>query len=215
MQFIVADDHPIFLSALNEALKQWFERLEIIEASSLKELERLVDDNEKPDLIILDLMIPGVRGFSALVYLRGIYPDTPIIIISGLEQESVIRAAAEYGARGYIKKTSKLPSIIEAINAVLKGEKIFPLELGQEQHGSSEFAKHEAKIQSLSARQFHVLCLLNQGLSNKQISDELSISLPTVKTHVSAILQRLDVSSRTQAVLIAKRLDVAMPAVDS
>lgn len=208
MKFILADDHPLYLSALRTALVNWFSDLEIIEADSIDSLERVTQDSSSPDLILLDLMMPGINGFSGLIFLKGVYPETPIVILSGIEEPKVVLYAKDYGADGYVFKTEKLPAIISTIDSVLKGEKVFP-EFSDKDIKRDE-KNHDLvnRIKTLSPKQFHTLCLLNNGLVNKQIADELNVSVATVKFHISAILSKLGVSSRTQAALMAKRLDI-------
>ncbi|THB73684.1 MAG: DNA-binding response regulator [Gammaproteobacteria bacterium] len=208
MKFILADDHPLYLSALRTALVNWFTDIEILEADSLDCLERLTQECCSPDLVLLDLMMPGINGFSGLVFLKGIYPDTPIVILSGIQEPKVVLFAKDYGADGYLFKTEKLPAIINTIDSVLKGGKAFP-EFSEKAIKLDEKNRDLAdKIKTLSPKQFHTLCLLNNGMVNKQIADELNVSVATVKFHISAILNKLEVSSRTQAALMAKRLDI-------
>lgn len=208
MKFILADDHPLYLSALRTALANWFSDLEIIEADSIDSLDRATQECNAPDLVLLDLMMPGINGFSGLVFMKGMYPDTPVVILSGIEEPKVVKYAKDFGADGYVFKTEKLPMIIQTIDSVLKGEKIFPefsekdIKLDEKNYDLAN------KIKTLSPKQFHTLCLLNAGMVNKQIASELNISVATVKVHISAILSKLEVSSRTQAALMAKRLDI-------
>ena len=208
MKFILADDHPLYLSALRTALANWFSGIEILEADSIESLERITQDCDRPDLILLDLMMPGINGFSGLVFLKGVYPDSPIVILSGIEEPKVVIYAKDYGADGYVFKTEKLPSIINTIDSVLKGKQVFPEFSEKDIHLDDKNRDLADKIKTLSPKQFHTLCLLNNGMVNKQIADELNVSVATVKFHISAILNKLEVSSRTQAALMAKRLDI-------
>lgn len=207
MKFIIADDHPLYLSAVTTALKNWFSNIEIFEADSLSTLEKITQSIMEPDLIMLDLLMPGINGFSGLIHMRGCYPNTPIIILSGIDLADTVIQCKSFGADAYIYKSEKLPKIINIIEAVLKGGKVFPdidhsVEIDNDNFDIAE------RIKSLSPKQFHTLCLLNNGMVNKQIASELNISVATVKVHISAILSKLGVKSRTQAALLAKRFDI-------
>jgi DNA-binding NarL/FixJ family response regulator len=149
--------------------------------------------------------MPGVRGFSGLLLLRAQYPDVPVMIISAVEDSAVIRRAFELGACGYLHKSVGPPEIRRAIETVLQGEVFVPegidLSAGDEQSALLR------RLSTLTPQQVRVLMMLSDGLMNKQIAYELAISEATVKAHVSAILQKLDVDSRTQAVIAASKIE--------
>ncbi len=211
-KIVIADDHPLFRAALRQAVAQALGDVEVIEADSLTALQETVEQHADADLVLLDLHMPGTNGFTGLVYLRGRNPGIPVVVVSGSEEPRVMRRAIEYGASGFIPKSSSLDGIADAITAVLEGEVWLPEDIGDpaddEPDADSEFA---AKLSSLTPQQFRVLMMLTEGLLNKQIAYELSVSEATIKAHVTAILRKLGVHSRTQAVIEASRLGVEPP----
>lgn len=215
-KFIVADDHPLFRAALNQALRQVAPQAEIVEADTMEATTDMVMRHPDADLILLDLHMPGAHGFSGLIQLRGQSPEVPVVVISGSEEPPVVRRAIDYGASGFIPKSSSLDVIAEAIRQVLDGEVWLPAEmvdiLGESNEEEARFAE---AIASLTPQQFRVLNMLNEGLLNKQIAYELNVSEATIKAHVTAILRKLGVHSRTQAVIAAQKLEVEPPKVDS
>ncbi|PWW40160.1 response regulator [Chromohalobacter israelensis] len=215
-KFIVADDHPLFRAALNQALRQVAPQAEIVEADTMEATTDMVLRHPDADLILLDLHMPGAHGFSGLIQLRGQSPEVPVVVISGSEEPPVVRRAIDYGASGFIPKSSSLDIIAEAIRQVLEGEVWLPEEmvdiLGESNEEEARFAE---AIASLTPQQFRVLNMLNEGLLNKQIAYELNVSEATIKAHVTAILRKLGVHSRTQAVIAAQKLEVEPPKVES
>ncbi|ABE58223.1 MULTISPECIES: response regulator [Chromohalobacter] len=215
-KFIVADDHPLFRAALNQALRQVAPQAEIVEADTMEATTDMVLRHPDADLILLDLHMPGAHGFSGLIQLRGQSPEVPVVVISGSEEPPVVRRAIDYGASGFIPKSSSLDVIAEAIRQVLEGEVWLPEEmvdiLGESNEEEARFAE---AIASLTPQQFRVLNMLNEGLLNKQIAYELNVSEATIKAHVTAILRKLGVHSRTQAVIAAQKLEVEPPKVES
>jgi DNA-binding NarL/FixJ family response regulator len=209
---IVADDHPLFRTAIKEALEANQGETTFLEANSFETLQSLVDENRDVDLVLLDLHMPGVSGFAGLVYLCKRYPSVPVVIISATEDPLVIKRALEHGAAGFIPKSSSLETIIAAIDEILMGE-IWAPEIVQSNlpgNNVSELALAERMAQ-LTPQQFKVLMMMSQGLLNKQIAFELTVSEATIKAHVTAIMSKLGVSNRTQAVMAANQLSVSRP----
>jgi DNA-binding NarL/FixJ family response regulator len=204
-RIIIVDDHPLFRSALHQTLAGGDATVAVDEAGDLNELSAALDADRECDLVLLDLNMPGVRGFSGLLLLRAQYPDIPVMIISAVEDATVVRRAFELGAAGYLHKSVGPTEIRRAIETVLSGEVFVPsgLTLGKEDEQSALMRR----LSTLTPQQVRVLMMLSDGLMNKQIAYELSISEATVKAHVSAILQKLDVDSRTQAVIAAARIE--------
>jgi DNA-binding NarL/FixJ family response regulator len=209
---IVADDHPLFRTAIKKALQESQGETTFLEANSFETLQELVDQNPEVDLILLDLHMPGVSGFAGLVYLCKRYPSVPVVIISANEDPLVINRALDHGAAGFIPKSSDIKTITNAISDILMGEIWAPVSVQTHLPGknTSELALAERMAQ-LTPQQFKVLMAVSQGLLNKQIAYDMSISEATVKAHVTAIMNKLGVSNRTQAVLAATRLDVLNP----
>ncbi len=213
-KIIVADDHPLFRAALQQAVRQALSDVEIVEADTLEGVHRAVAENPDADLILLDLHMPGAHGFSGLVFLRGVNPGIPVVVVSGSEDNHVIRRGMDYGASGFIPKSSSLDTIAQAITQVIQGEVWIPPEVADNLDEMSEDeARFAESLASLTPQQFRVLNMLTEGLLNKQIAYELEVSEATIKAHVTAILRKLGVHSRTQAVIAAKRLEVDPPKV--
>jgi DNA-binding NarL/FixJ family response regulator len=215
-KFIVADDHPLFRAALTQALRQLAPQADIVEADTMEATKDVVNRHPDADLVLLDLHMPGANGFSGLIQLRAQMPDIPVAVISGSDEPYVVRRALDYGASGFIPKSSSLSLIAEAVGEILAGEVWLPEALsGVLDDTNEEETRFAEAIASLTPQQFRVLNMLNEGLLNKQIAYELSVSEATIKAHVTAILRKLGVHSRTQAVIAAKKLEVDPPKVES
>lgn len=206
-QFVIADDHPLFRDALKQTLASMFPDSLLEVAGSLNELTAVIEQLEDVDLVLLDLKMPGVQGFSGLLYLRAQYPNIPVVIVSANEEPQVIRRAMDLGASGYITKSSPLDHMHIALKSVLEGELTVPEGIELDTAGDTETDEMISRMATLTPQQVRVLMMLQEGLLNKQIAYEISVSEATVKAHVSAILQKLQVESRTQAVIAANRVD--------
>ena len=207
-RLVIADDHPLFRGALREAVTGVFDRAEIAEAGAFDELSKLLEKGGEVDLILLDLTMPGARGFSGLMYLRAQYPGVPVIVVSANDDPAVIRRCMDFGASGFIPKTLGIEAMRAAIMRVLKGGVWTPPDVDLAAGSDAETAALLARLATLTPQQVRVLMMLSEGLLNKQIAYELSVSEATVKAHVSAILQKLGVESRTQAVIAAAKIEV-------
>ncbi len=210
-RIVIADDHPLFRSALSHAVGKVWPGAAIIEASSAAEARAALQEGGGADevgALLLDLHMADSTGLSVLMDLRQDYPALPIVIVSASEEPRVTAAAAQLGAAGFIPKSASLEAIRDGLAAVQGGDTWFP-ESGAVQDDDL------ARIASLTPAQRRILGAIRQGLLNKQIAYELSISEATVKAHITAILRKLGVGSRTQAVLLAAKLDVDQPAADS
>jgi DNA-binding NarL/FixJ family response regulator len=207
-RLIIADDHPLFRGALREAVAGLFAHADIGEAGSFDDVAKLLERGGEVDLILLDLSMPGVRGFSGLMYLRAQYPSVPIVVVSANDDPAVIRRCLDFGASGFIPKTLGTEDMRTAIKRVLDGGVCTPPDVDLDAGADAETAALMARLTSLTPQQVRVLMMLSEGLLNKQIAYELSVSEATVKAHVSAILQKLGVDSRTQAVIAAAKIEV-------
>jgi DNA-binding NarL/FixJ family response regulator len=203
---VIVDDHPLFRDALRTTLAASFKDLRLSEAGSLEELSAVVDKGGV-DLVLLDLTMPGVQGFSGLMYLRAVNPQIPVVVVSANESPAVIRRCLEFGASGFIPKSLPISRIREAIAAILNGEFWLPEEIDLGASDASRDGKLVERLSTLTPQQFRVLMMLGEGLLNKQIAFQLGVSEATVKAHVSAILQKLGVESRTQAVIAVKKIE--------
>lgn len=214
LTFVVADDHPLFRGAIKETLQSIDEHVHILEAGDFEAAKKLVADTPDIDLVLLDLTMPGTSGLSGLVTLRAMQAAVPVVIVSASDDVATIRRALELGASGYIKKSSSIDEIRASINKILAGGVVTPsnVELGSE--SDPEIQDLIQRIQTLTPQQARVLGMLAEGLLNKQIAYELSVSEATIKAHVSAVLQKLNVDSRTQAVIRLGKIgvDVLQPA---
>jgi DNA-binding NarL/FixJ family response regulator len=207
-RFLIADDHPLFRGALREAVSGLFQHVEIGEAGSFEDVAKLLEGGGEVDLILLDLNMPGVRGFSGLIYLRAQYPSVPIVVVSANDDPTVIRRCMDLGTSGFIPKTLGIEEMRGAIKRVLEGGVWTPPDVDLSTSADTETANLMARLASLTPQQVRVLMMLSEGLLNKQIAYELGVSEATVKAHVSAILQKLGVESRTQAVITAAKIEL-------
>ena len=209
-RILIADDHPLFRAALAFGLRELFPGAQIFEAASFALLEAAVAQNPEVELVLLDLNMPGAKGLSALIYLRGERPATPVLVISANDQPRTVRRAQQFGAAGFISKAAPLPVLQQAVRAVMAGDEWFP---GEKAGKSEEDARLAARLAHLTTQQFRVLMCVADGLVNKQIAFQLGVAENTVKVHVTAILRKLECSSRTQAAVLVKALamDDAIP----
>jgi DNA-binding NarL/FixJ family response regulator len=204
---IIVDDHPLFRAALKQALSGAFKGIKLDEAGTLDAVTERLDRDSDVDLVLLDLKMPGVQGLSGLMFLRAQYPAVPIAIVSASDEPPVIRRALDLGASGFIPKSLAVDDMRKAIAAILGGGVWAPEGVNSATASDSEGDALALRIATLTPQQMRVLMMLKEGLLNKQIAFQLGVSEATVKAHVSAILQKLDVASRTQAVIAASRID--------
>ncbi len=208
---LIVDDHPLFREALASAVQQAFDAISVLEASTIQETVDIITENSDIDLILLDLNLPGTSGFGGLLTLRTQFPKQPIVVISGNQDRRIVDEALSYGVVGFIPKSVPTSILKDAIDQVLAGEVFLPpnyQRVGDEERegegGNGDLAK---RLASLTPQQLRVLQMLSEGKLNKQIAYELNVGETTVKAHVSAILRKLKVYSRTQAVIKARMLD--------
>jgi DNA-binding NarL/FixJ family response regulator len=206
-RLVIADDHPLFRGALREAVTGLFDHIDIAEAGTFNEAAELLERGSDVDLVLLDLTMPGVRGFSGLMYLRAQYPGVPVIVVSANDDPAAIRRCMEFGASGFIPKTLGTEAMRAAISHILGGGVWTPPDVDLSAGSDAETAALMARMATLTPQQVRVLMMLSEGLLNKQIAYQLGVSEATVKAHVSAILQKLGVESRTQAVIAAAKIE--------
>jgi len=203
MFILIVDDHPLVCSALEITLRNGLQDCEILQAHSAQEALDKIRQVPDIDLALLDLKLPDVDGFQGLVKLREAAPRLPILVLSGLDDTRLAELVESYGAFGFLNKKASAEEIVGAVRAIVAGDKVFPAETARNDGGRD--LDHVAKaIHCLTPQQRTVLRMLGEGLLNKQIAYELSISESTVKGHVSAILRKFEVPSRMQAVLMAQ-----------
>jgi DNA-binding NarL/FixJ family response regulator len=206
-RFVIADDHPLFRGALKEAVGNQFSGAQVFEAGGFEDLQTLLEREGDIDLVLLDLAMPGVRGFSGLLYLRAQFPGVPVVIVSATDEADVIRRCMEFGASGFLPKTLGIDVMRGAIRRVLEGGVWTPPDVDLTTGADDDTRDLVTKLSTLTPQQVRVLMMLSGGLLNKQIAYELGVSEATVKAHVSAILQKLGVESRTQAVIAASKIE--------
>lgn len=208
-QFLIADDHPLFREALKGALSVKFAGLEVFESADFDSTLKVLSEQEDLDILLLDLHMPGNGDLYGLIRIREDYPSLPIAVVSGSEDVNIVSKVMAYGAMGFIPKSSSSDDIANAINQILEGDTWLPTEL-KTKVAEIEGADREiaAQVASLTPQQYRVLQYLHEGLLNKQIAYELHISEATVKAHITAIFRKLGVYNRTQAVLIAAKLQL-------
>ena len=205
-RLLIADDHPLFRGALRESVSGLVQGATIAEAGTFNEVAELIERSSDVDLVLLDLTMPGVRGFSGLMYLRAQYPGVPVIVVSANDDPAAIRRCMQFGASGFIPKTLGVEAMRVAISRILGGGVWTPPDVDLSAGSDTEIAALMARMATLTPQQVRVLMMLSEGLLNKQIAYQLGVSEATVKAHVSAILQKLGVESRTQAVIAAAKI---------
>lgn len=215
MLILIADDHALFRSGCRLMVEELEPEATVYEANDLKSTLEVLKEHPDLDLVILDLVMPGMESGAGVSRLRKLAPALPLVILSAYETPSDARAALAMGAAGYIQKSSPKKVIMRALQLVISGGSYFPPELlsGTEAGGSAlmppgteKSAVSEEVSAVLTKRQRDVLELMAQGRSNRKIAEALGLAEGTVKVHVAAVLRALNVSNRTQAVLASGRL---------
>lgn len=208
-RFLIVDDHPLFLEALQLVIRDAHPGATIVGANSIAAAKLELASRPSLDLVLLDLSMPDIRGFDGLLELRRLCPKVPIVVVSAMEDRNIIHEAMTFGAAGFIPKSAKKAELARAIGDVLAGGVALPKDYRPAStdtsgSGTREFAD---QLSTLTAQQLRVLLMLRQGKLNKQIAYELDVGETTVKAHVSEILRKLNVISRTQAVIETSKID--------
>ncbi len=200
-RFVIVDDHPLFRGALRLALSSSKTNADIVEIGDLESAKTLIRDSTDIDLVLLDLSLQGVGGLAGLISLRALQPSVPIAIVSATDDPVTIRAALALGASGFIPKSASPEVINQAVQTVLDGGVWSPLGGDDEGELDPEMVDLIRCMRKLTPQQGRVLGMMADGMLNKQIAHELNVSEATIKAHVSAVLYKLGVESRTQAVI--------------
>jgi DNA-binding NarL/FixJ family response regulator len=208
-RFLIIDDHPLFREALHSAVQMTYPDADTVEARTVAEAMEILEGSKPFDLALLDLNVPGVQGFEGLLQLRTRHPRLPVVVVSGHEEPRIISEALSYGAAGFIPKSVRKADLADAIRSVMEGAIHVPENYGPPpaDADSADRAEMVRRLATLTPQQLRVLQMLRQGLLNKQIAFELQVGETTVKAHVSEILRKLNVYSRTQAVIEVSKLD--------
>jgi DNA-binding NarL/FixJ family response regulator len=201
-RILIVEDHPLYAEAISAAISGAMPQVRLSHAASAGEAQSLVSTGPGFDLVLLDLWLPDVRGFDGLIGLRVLKPALPIVIITAFCEPGVIHNAVRCGAAGFISKSAPRDKIVFSIREVLAGNVPLPNDYHPPQAGSAaEPADIKTRLGALTYQQMRVLQMMCQGKPNKLIAHELGVGETTVKAHVSEILRKLGVYSRTQAVL--------------
>ena len=208
---LIADDHPLVRRALAETLAEVMSPVPaVIQAGSFPEVQDILGDRTV-DLLLLDLSMPGMNGFTGLAALRAAFPAVPVIMVSANEEPAVMRQAMEFGASGYLPKSTPLAEIGDAVESVLAGGVWFPEAATGPSGAAPERSELTRRVAELTPQQLRVLALLTEGKLSKQIAFEMSITEATVKAHLSQIFRKLGVQNRTQAVIAVRQLGIIEP----
>ncbi len=209
IRILVIDDHPLFREAMRAAIESAYEDVQVLEAETHKEGLAVLDEDAKLDLVMLDLNVPDTEGYFGLADLRARFPRLPVTVVSGHEEPRVIKDVMSHGALGFIPKSTRKPDLVEAVKKVLDGEIYLPPDYREPEETPGEMERSELleKLATLTPQQLRVLNMLRDGLLNKQIAYELDVGETTVKAHVSEILRKLGVYSRTQVVIEVSKID--------
>lgn len=209
-RFLIVDDHPLFREALESAVRLIDADADILEATSIEGALDMIAANRDFDLVLLDLSLPGTTGFAGLLRVRAAYPKLPVVVVSGHEEAEVVNEALSLGIAGYVPKSTTRKELGVAIQEALSGSVYVPKAYQAKRGPSRPLGKDSdamTRLRELSPQQLAVLEYIRAGLQNKQIAHELGIAETTVKAHVSEILRKLKVLSRTQAVVEVAKVD--------
>ena len=212
MKILVADNHAVFRVGLVYLLQKLDSEAEILEASDYSEALAIAECESDIDLILIDLLMPGIDGFNGVSGIRDRAKSVPIIVVSAREHPADVQASLDHGAMGYLPKSSSSDVTLNAIRLVMSGGMYLPPALlGHDSTGGVDVIEtslsqprlSDQVSRSLTRRQRDVMRLLALGRSNKAIAQELELAEGTVKVHVSAIFKALNVTNRTEAVIVA------------
>ncbi len=212
-KILIADDHPLFRDAIKSVIYEKFPGSTVLETSNFYDSLQLAEENHNIDLVLLDLNMPGMEGLTGIVKMRNNHPEIPLGIISAEEDKSVVLQTVGYGAVGFITKSTSRDNMANAITQILNGQVYLPADIirsstAQQQNPWQKNKGLDPKTMAyLTRKQLQVFERMAKGKSNKQIAYEMNIAETTVKAHVSAILHKLNVKNRIQAVLSASNID--------
>ncbi len=209
-QILILDDHPMFRDAVRSAVQMALPDAKVVEAGSIDAACEAIRQQPGIDILLLDLVLPGISGFDGLILIRTQFPQLPIVVVSSLDDPRIAAEAIRLGAAGFVPKSASKTILAEALTEVINGSLYIPSPLAQAIRGMRAKAADQdiaARIAELTPSQIRVLQLIRQGMYNKQIAHELRVSETTVKAHITEILRKLKVMSRTQIVIETAHLD--------
>ena len=209
-RLLIVEDHPLFREALENAIRVTLPDAELLEATSIDMAAGLLSSTPTFDLILLDLSTPGTTGLSGIIRLRKTAPRTPVLVVSAHQDLRLVAHVLSLGVAGYISKSTSKEQLADAIRGVLRGE--VHVQSGAPGAANTRRARLPAqdllkRLHELTPQQLRVLDMIRCGLLNKQIAYELGICETTVKVHVSEILRKLHVMSRTKAIIEMEKID--------
>lgn len=211
MRLLLADDHPLFRDAMARLVATLWPQAVVHQAADAEGVFALAEAHRDADLLLLDLTMPGARGFSVLVHLRAQHPALPVVMVSARDDADTARRAIDHGAAGFLSKSAAPEDWKHAIDAVLAGELPRPERVAAAPVVARDEREVARRVATLTPAQFRVLSRVASGLLNKQIAWELGIGEATVKAHMGAVLDKLGATNRTQAVLMLGQLGLEPP----
>jgi len=212
MKILLADDHALFREGLRYVLKQLAEGVEILEAGDFQEAVQLASKHPELDLALLDLHMPGSTGSKSVGHFHKHYPHIPVVVVSSEDDRATIEKVMNYGATGFVCKSANVQAMLGALKLVLAGGVYVPPEILHHLSVACELDDKRdmpANVYGLTPRQMQVLRYLCAGMSNKEIAATIGLAEGTVKIHVAAVYQSLNVNSRLEAVIVAEQLGLA------
>jgi DNA-binding NarL/FixJ family response regulator len=214
VRILVCDDHAIFRAGLRAVLGELSADADLLEASDVPKAFALLKEHPDTELVLLDLHMPGTDGRTGLRQLRSAQPALPVVIVSASDDPAEMRRVLDDGASGFIPKAANSSELLAALRLVLAGGVYVPraaLAAPAAASGSARRDRRQQRADSLSARQVEVLSLMARGLTNREICDVLGIAEGTVKAHIAAIFETLEVTNRTEAAVAARELGIKAP----
>ncbi len=203
LNFLVADDHPLIRDAYTVWLEACFGCVSVDAASSFENLVALLESDTPYDAILLDLKMPGVNGFLGLLYTRVARPNVPVVVVSATDDSSTIRICSDLGSSSFVSKSEPPEAVKRALQEALK-QTVTQTEVVTEE-AIAEIGVVQ-RLKTLTKQQVRVLNLLIDGMLNKQMAHELSITEATVKSHVSNLMWKLNVDTRTRVVILVQQI---------
>jgi len=210
IRILIVDDHPLYRDGLQSAVRSFAPDADIYEATSIEGALDVIEAHDGFDLVLLDLSLPGTTGFSGVLRVRAAHPKLPVIIVSGHEEPELVREALSLGVAGYAPKSTPRKELARAMQEVLAGSVYVPVAFsGRGQQGGAATSEHEIlqRLKGLTPQQLLVLEMIREGKQNKNIAQELNLAETTIKAHVSEILRKLRVFTRTKAVVEVAKVD--------
>lgn len=204
---VVMDHHPLYRGAVRQVIATGFKEFEVWEASSFAELGEFLEGDELPEYVVFDLATERDTSFAGLLYLRAQHPTIPLVVMSANDKIETVRRCLAFGVSAFLPKSLSAQELTDAMQVVVSGGSWTPPEFATQQLNDADSDRLVGKLMQLTSQEIRVLILLCEGLFNRQIAAKLGIAEATVKAHVSKILNKLGVYSRTQAVIAVTKVE--------